>query len=149
MVSDSYGPMTKSRYANIVAVVDESNYSASRIGFYVVAVVLVLLPLAGGFLDALLFNSNIYKVFDAQVLVNGHLQNGTISQPDWAPPSWLFAPVWSVLYLMMGVASVLIIRQGVNWHTGVAITIYAVQLLLNWLWTPVFFGAEKFAAVDS
>jgi tryptophan-rich sensory protein len=87
------------------------------------------------------------KFVVAPALAVEHFQNDTISKPDWAPPSWLFSPVWSVLYLMIGVASVLVVRHGVNWHTGVAMTLYAVQLMLNWLWTPVFFGFGMFAAV--
>ena len=101
------------------------------------AVVLVLLPLAGGFIGASLFNTGIYK-------------NSTLmDKPDWAPPAWLFSPVWIVLYLAIGVASVLVVRQGANWHTVTAMSVYAVHLLANWAWTPLFFGKTDFAAVSA
>jgi tryptophan-rich sensory protein len=57
--------------------------------------------------------------------------------PVFAPPSWLFGPVWSVLYLMIGVAGWLVWRER-GWCR--ALTAWAVQLLLNLFWTPLFFG---------
>lgn len=60
-------------------------------------------------------------------------------RPAWAPPGWLFAPVWSVLYLMMGVAAWLVWRaQG--WRgAGAALGLFLVQLAANALWTWLFF----------
>lgn len=62
-----------------------------------------------------------------------------LDQPTWAPPGWLFGPVWSVLYLMMAVAAWLIWRvngfRGAPWALG----LFLVQLALNALWTWLFF----------
>jgi len=63
----------------------------------------------------------------------------SIQKPDWNPPSWVFGPVWTILYSMMGVAFALI------WNTphpnqSFAMGIFAAQFLLNLLWTPLFFG---------
>lgn len=60
-------------------------------------------------------------------------------RPAWAPPGWLFGPVWSVLYLLMGIAAWLVWRaQG--WRgAGLALGLFVVQLAVNALWTWLFF----------
>lgn len=63
-----------------------------------------------------------------------------LQQPSWAPPSWVFGPVWTLLYLMMAVAAWLVWRSGPWSQTRPALTAYAVQLVLNAVWTPLFFG---------
>ena len=70
-----------------------------------------------------------------------------LAQPDWAPPGWLFGPVWTVLYVMIAVAGWLVWRRD-GWTP--ALTVYAVQLALNAVWTPIFFGAGRYgwALVD-
>ncbi|MGW4940162.1 TspO/MBR family protein [Actinoplanes sp. NPDC004185] len=70
-----------------------------------------------------------------------------LDQPSWAPPSWLFGPVWTVLYAMIAVAGWLVWRR-TGWNR--ALTVYAVQLVLNALWTPIFFGFGQYglALVD-
>jgi tryptophan-rich sensory protein len=71
----------------------------------------------------------------------------SLNQPAWAPPSWLFGPVWTVLYVMIAVAGWLVWRR-TGWT--VALTVYAVQLVLNAAWTPIFFGFGRYglALVD-
>lgn len=64
---------------------------------------------------------------------------GQLSQPSWAPPSYLFGPVWSVLYLLMAVAAWLVWRVDPRW-TNPAIIAYVAQLALNLIWSPLFFG---------
>lgn len=61
-----------------------------------------------------------------------------LDQPAFAPPSSVFGPVWTVLYVMIAVAGWLVWRR-VGW--GRATTAWAVQLVLNAAWTPLFFGA--------
>jgi tryptophan-rich sensory protein len=64
-----------------------------------------------------------------------------LNKPAFNPPGWIFGPVWTLLYTMMGVALYLLIRQ---WPVSrVAIALFALQLLLNALWTPVFFGMQQ------
>lgn len=61
-------------------------------------------------------------------------------RPEWAPPGWLFAPVWSVLYLLMGVAVWLVWRvQGFR-QAVTALALYMFQLAANALWTWMFFA---------
>lgn len=87
--------------------------------------------------------------FIAVPLLGGYLSSqfsmvGTYSQiykPDFFPPSWLFAPVWTVLYILMGIAAYLV------WNKGEAkkqLSLFSVQLILNLLWTPIFFGLHQY-----
>lgn len=65
----------------------------------------------------------------------------TLSMPSWQPPGWLFGPVWTVLYLLMGIAAA---RIWVATKQNDALRkLFGAQLLLNALWTPVFFGAHN------
>lgn len=67
--------------------------------------------------------------------------------PPFAPPSWLFGPVWSVLYLFIGVAGWLLWRAG-GWDR--VLWLWVAQLVLNLAWTPLFFAADQYvlALVD-
>lgn len=68
----------------------------------------------------------------------------TLVKPSFNPPAWVFAPTWTVLYIMMGVALFLVWRQGLD-TPGVkaALTLFAVQLVLNALWSILFFGMQS------
>lgn len=57
------------------------------------------------------------------------------------PPSWVFGPVWSVLYVMMGVAAGRLIYR----RAWPAVRLFGLQFILNLAWTPVFFGAQQVA----
>jgi translocator protein len=61
-------------------------------------------------------------------------------RPAWAPPGWLFAPAWTVLYLLMGVAAWLVWRERSARKVGIALTLFLVQLGANALWTWLFFA---------
>lgn len=63
-----------------------------------------------------------------------------LSRPGWAPPEWLFAPVWSVLYLLIGVAAWLVWRERGFRGARTALTLFLVQLAANALWTWLFFA---------
>ncbi|WP_148232887.1 MULTISPECIES: TspO/MBR family protein [Thermomonospora] len=64
-----------------------------------------------------------------------------LDRPDWAPPSWLFPPVWTVLYATIAVSGWLVWRRhGVHPALGV----FGLQLVLNAIWTPIFFGAGAY-----
>ncbi|MFG6415884.1 TspO/MBR family protein [Roseateles sp. DC23W] len=64
-----------------------------------------------------------------------------LSKPGWAPPAWLFGPVWTVLYLMMGVSAWLVWRaHDPQRGERTALGLYAAQLVPNALWSWLFFG---------
>ncbi|MGN6243669.1 MAG: TspO/MBR family protein [Motilibacteraceae bacterium] len=67
-------------------------------------------------------------------------------KPPWTPPDAVFGPVWAVLYVLMAVAAWLVWRRDGWFDARGALSLYAVQLLLNLAWSPVFFGAERLAA---
>jgi benzodiazapine receptor len=68
----------------------------------------------------------------------------TLSKPSFTPPNYLFAPVWTALYIMMGIAAGLVWSKGYH-HVWVKTALYhfVFQLLLNALWSIVFFGLKN------
>ena len=83
--------------------------------------------------------------------VNARTYYAALVQPAWAPPGWLFGPVWTTLYLLMGVAAWMVWRVGGFGAARAALSLYLVQLVLNALWTWLFFawhrGALAFAEI--
>jgi tryptophan-rich sensory protein len=73
----------------------------------------------------------------------------TLAKPSYAPPDWVFGPVWSLLYAMMAVAAWLVWRQGAA-TAGSALRLFALQLALNVAWSALFFGLRLpgWAAVE-
>ncbi len=67
----------------------------------------------------------------------------TINKPTWNPPNYLFGPVWSVLYVLMGVSAWLIWRKAGLSGAGGALGLFVVQLGLNALWSYLFFGLHR------
>ncbi|MEL7282303.1 MAG: TspO/MBR family protein [Pseudomonadota bacterium] len=63
-----------------------------------------------------------------------------LQKPSWTPPNWLFPVAWTTLYVLMAGAGA---RAGVQPDNGVAMAFWSLQIALNGLWTPVFFGLEK------
>lgn len=62
------------------------------------------------------------------------------AKAPWSPPNEVFGPVWTVLYILMAVAAWLVWRERSRRPVRGPLTLYVVQLVLNALWTPVFFG---------
>ncbi|RLT27839.1 MAG: tryptophan-rich sensory protein [Chloroflexi bacterium] len=98
----------------------------------------ILLPNLGGAIGAW-FTSNS---------VNGWYR--TLDKPEWNPPPWIFGPVWTALYALMGTAAWLVYRADrtpsgapASNDTKRALAIYAAQLGLNAAWSPIFFGARR------
>ena len=63
-----------------------------------------------------------------------------LRKPPLTPPPAAFGPVWSVLYLLMGVAAWLVWREGLARQTALALGLFAAQLALNFAWSLIFFG---------
>jgi tryptophan-rich sensory protein len=66
-----------------------------------------------------------------------------LDKPSWRPPDWLFAPVWTALYAMITLSGWIVWRQAGFAGAALPLTVYALQLILNALWTPVFFGLRR------
>ena len=90
------------------------------------------IPLAVGGLAALL-TMNSMETF------------GRLNQPPLAPPGWLFPVVWTILYLLMGLASYLVYTSGGS-RTAIrqALTLYAAQLAVNFFWSILFFNYNQY-----
>ena len=66
-----------------------------------------------------------------------------LTKPWWTPPDWLFGPVWTVLYAMMGVAAWLVWRRYGFAGAALPLAFFIVQLALNAAWTWLFFGLRR------
>lgn len=67
----------------------------------------------------------------------------SLRKPSWNPPSWLFGPVWSVLYLMMAFAAWLVWRARDAGDVTSALGLFGMQLALNLSWSVLFFGLRR------
>ncbi len=63
-----------------------------------------------------------------------------LKKPWWTPPNWLFPVAWTTLYICMAAAGA---RAALSPDKGIAMAFWALQIALNGLWTPVFFGLQK------
>lgn len=67
-----------------------------------------------------------------------------LAKPTFSPPNWVFGPVWTALYILMGISAYLIWKQGKK--AAFALQAFALQLILNALWSFLFFGMRSPAA---
>jgi benzodiazapine receptor len=92
----------------------------------------ILLPLVIGFIGSLATRPMITTWYAA------------LQKPFFSPPNWLFGPVWTLLYIMMGVAAYLVWRRGFERpEVKGALGLYVMQLILNCAWSLVFFGLKS------
>lgn len=66
-----------------------------------------------------------------------------LQKPSWNPPAWVFAPVWSLLYLMMAVAGWLVWQERGRKAVRLALALFVLQLALNAAWSWLFFGLNR------
>ncbi len=108
--------------------------SRQAAGFVVWMLVVFVAAAIGGFASAQ--SAELYRV---------------LVRPAWAPPGWLFGPVWTVLYALMGVAAWLVWRERGFSGARTALVLFIVQLVFNAAWTWIFFvwrqGALAFAEI--
>jgi len=90
-----------------------------------------------GFLGACLAAASTGMIFQPG---NWYL---ALKKPGWTPPNWVFPTVWSILYLLIALAAALVAPQAGN---GTALALWSLQIALNTLWTPVFFGGHHIRA---
>ena len=68
----------------------------------------------------------------------------TIQKPSWNPPNWVFGPVWTTLYIMMGIALFLVWKEDTSQELKkIAIALFSVQLILNFFWSFIFFNLQQ------
>jgi translocator protein len=67
----------------------------------------------------------------------------SLAKPSWNPPNAVFGPVWSVLYVLMGVSAWLVWRRAGFSGAGAGLALFFVQLILNSLWSYLFFGLHR------
>lgn len=89
------------------------------------------IPISVGIISSLITGNNF----------NSYSQ---LIQPPLAPPSFIFPIVWSVLYILMGISSYLIVQQTENIRTNKGLIVYAIQLALNFFWPVFFFGFKAY-----
>lgn len=63
----------------------------------------------------------------------------TLNRPSFNPPNWIFGPVWTTLYIILGISFFLIWKENPSKYRNLAIIVFAVQLLLNFAWSFFFF----------
>jgi tryptophan-rich sensory protein len=99
---------------------------------YRIAIV-VIICLAVGYLSGMVTRASITTWYP------------TLVKPSFNPPNWIFAPVWTSLYVMMGIAAGFIWNQITTQKVAVtkALQIFAIQLVLNALWSYLFFGLHN------
>jgi benzodiazapine receptor len=90
-------------------------------------IVSIILPLGLG---------TIAGIYTAQAIPEWY---PTLNRPSFNPPNWIFGPVWTTLYLLMGISLFLIWKQEVSKARNLAILIFMLQLLLNFGWSFIFF----------
>lgn len=68
----------------------------------------------------------------------------TLNKPAFNPPNFIFAPVWTILYFLMGISAFLVFEKGfAKKEVRLALLVFAIQLILNILWSFVFFGLKS------
>ncbi len=93
-----------------------------------------------GFLVAVFLVAGVGGWFTSMGVSDWYL---TLNKPSWNPPSWLFGPVWTVLYIAMAVAAWLVWKDAGFDGARAALTLWGVQLVLNLAWSGLFFALRS------
>ncbi|XP_015597278.1 translocator protein [Cephus cinctus] len=92
----------------------------------------IILPNVGGWIGGFVTRRNINPWYQS------------LNRPSWTPPNWAFAPIWTTLYCTMGYASYRVwINGGGFKNAALPLSLYGINLILNWAWTPLFFGLHN------
>lgn len=95
-------------------------------------VIAVLICLAVGFLSGIVTTESVETWYR------------TLVKPSFNPPNWIFAPVWTILYIMMGLSAGYIYNKGIKRKEVVyALKFFLAQLILNGIWSILFFGFQS------
>ena len=69
---------------------------------------------------------------------------GMINKPPLSPPAWLFPVVWTILYILMGIASYLVYTSEKSVRVSTALKVYGLQLVFNFFWSIIFFNLGNY-----
>ena len=94
-------------------------------------IISILIPLFVGGLSALITKDSMAQ-FD------------TIDKPPLSPPGWLFPVVWTILFILMGIASYLVWNAGKPYRAKTALAVYGIQLAFNFFWSIIFFNLNAY-----
>lgn len=95
-------------------------------------IVSIVMPLLAGFIGSMYTMPNITSWYAYLV------------KPDFAPPNWIFGPVWTTLYILMGISLYLVWKNGFGKeNVRLAILMFGYQIILNTLWSYLFFGLQN------
>jgi len=95
-------------------------------------IIAVLIPLIAGFIGGFFTFASVNDWY------------ATINKPSFNPPSWVFGPAWTILYILMGVSLYLVWIKGIESRRAkIAVILFAFQLFLNVLWSLLFFGLRS------
>lgn len=75
-------------------------------------------------------------MFTSQAVPNWY---ASLNRPSFSPPNWVFGPVWTTLYILLGTSFFLVWKENPSQQRSLAIKIFAVQMLLNFAWSFIFF----------
>lgn len=94
-------------------------------------IISILIPLLVGFAGSFFTSSSVETWYV------------TLSKPSFTPPGWIFAPVWTTLYILIGLSFYLVWRKNFGEERKKVITVFFLQLLFNLLWSMLFFGLKN------
>ncbi|PKP00576.1 MAG: TspO protein [Bacteroidetes bacterium HGW-Bacteroidetes-8] len=98
-----------------------------RVLFSAKFLISILLPIALGAIAGMFTSQSVPEWY------------ATLNRPSFNPPNWIFGPVWTTLYIIMGISLFLIWKQDVSKKRNFAILIFMIQLILNFGWSFIFF----------
>jgi translocator protein len=105
---------------------------ASSRNQWIVLAGLIVLCLAAGIIGAFSTQSSVASWYP------------TLVKPSWTPPPWIFAPAWTALYIIMAIAAWLVWKSDTRFAgVRLAMILFFIQLALNALWSPLFFGLQS------
>jgi tryptophan-rich sensory protein len=104
------------------------------------------LPALAAFLVLVLGTGGVGAVFSPGFSAPAAHWYSSLIKPAWVPPQNWFPPVWIALYVLISIAAWIIWRERYHRGRAAAITAFCIQLLLNTLWPPVFFGLKNIDA---
>jgi tryptophan-rich sensory protein len=98
-----------------------------KISHIIKLIISILLPLSVG-AAAGMFTSQAVPTWYA-----------SLNRPFFSPPNWVFGPVWTTLYVLLGISFFLIWKDGASKERSLAIKVFSIQMLLNFAWSFIFF----------